>query len=102
MDSNDLRAVALDEKERRRRVQREYDLPADEPIIPKVTVSAAVAADNPFTAEMFRLAKELTVKGLMLPWIEPGRSTVLLSPAQFRSLAEQLQHRGVWLDGYFQ
>jgi hypothetical protein len=38
----------------------------------------------------------------MLPWIEPGRSTVLLSPAQVRSLAEQVQHQDVWLHGYFE
>jgi hypothetical protein len=47
MNKTELRALALDEKNRRRLVQRDYELPADGPVAPKVTVSAAVVADNP-------------------------------------------------------
>ena len=59
-------------------------------------------ADNPYTAELYRLAKESTVKDLMLPWIAPGRSTVLLSAAQVRSLADQVVHHDVRLHGFFE
>jgi hypothetical protein len=90
MDKTELRALALDEKERRRRVQRDYELADDGPVAPRVTVSAAVVADSPFTAEMYKLAKESTVKELMLPWIAPERSTVLLSRAQHGYFAQLL------------
>jgi hypothetical protein len=67
MNKTELRALALDEKNRHRLFQRDYELPADGSIAPKVTVSAAVVADNPYTAELYRLAKESTDKDVMFP-----------------------------------
>lgn len=101
MNESELRAFALDEKERRRRVERDYELPAGA-FGPKVIVRAAVLADNPYTAELHRVAKTSSDENLMLLWIAPGRSTVELSAAQVRSLAEQIQHHDVWLQGFFE
>ena len=101
MDKTELRGLALDEKERRRRLYRDYDLAADGPVAPKVTVSAAAVVDNKFNAETYRLAKGPTLEGLMLPWMAPERSTEMLSQAQARSLTEQMQHHDTWLDGFF-
>ncbi len=54
MNKTELRAFALGERDRRRLVQRDYELPADGPVAPKVTVSAAVVADNPYAAELYQ------------------------------------------------
>lgn len=102
MNKTELRGFALDERERRRRLYRDYQLAADGIGAPKITVSAAAEVDNPFTAETYKFAKGPTIDGLMLAWIAPGRSAVALSQAQVRSLAEQVQHHDAWLDGFFQ
>ena len=101
MDKKNLRAFALDEKERRLRVHRDYELPADGPIMPMVTVSAAVLADSPFTADLHRRAKESTDKDEMFPWIAPGRPNVPLTAAQIRSLTEQVEVHEVSLHDFF-
>jgi hypothetical protein len=58
MDKNDLRAFALDERNRRRSLHRDYKLPADGPISLEVNVSAPVAATDPFIADVYRRAKD--------------------------------------------
>jgi hypothetical protein len=101
MDKTELRFFALDEKERRRRVQRDYELAADGLDAPKVTVSAAMVADNPYTEDLLAKAA-LADKDQMFDWIAPGRSAVPLWTAQVRSLAEQVKHQDLGLQRYFE
>jgi hypothetical protein len=101
MDKTELRSFALAEKERRRGVQHDYELAADGLAAPKVTVSAAMVADDQPTKELLAKAA-LADKDQMFVWIAPGRSAVPLWTAQVRSLVEQLKHQDVGLQRYFE